>query len=87
MEAVPRIEGHPNEIAHRIAAASIFSYLLAEDIIGHEYEPCKFGIQTMEYWVRMAERMDQPLNDDLDPDRKKVALGTEYGQGPEEEKP
>jgi hypothetical protein len=39
MQAIPDVDPHPSEIAHRIAAESIVTYLLDARLIGDEYRP------------------------------------------------
>ena len=57
MQAIPKLDGHPSEIAHRIAAEAIFEHLIVEGIIDKRYAP-RHAESQVGYWQRMREKMD-----------------------------
>ncbi|HOW97052.1 MAG TPA: GDSL-type esterase/lipase family protein [Kiritimatiellia bacterium] len=60
METLPGADGHPSEIAHRIAAEAIFHYLLNEGLVDAAYIPRNEALQLNKYWEAMYERMAKP---------------------------
>lgn len=72
LQAVPNIDGHPNEIGHRIAAESIFEFLLANRLIDPGYLPVHRTGDGNAFWKRVADRMQNPAGeaertDNVDP--------------------
>ncbi|NCC51338.1 MAG: SGNH/GDSL hydrolase family protein [Spartobacteria bacterium] len=61
LTAVPGIDGHPNEIGHRIAAEVIFEYLLSNAVIDAAYEPTLKQVSRIEYWNSIRKRVHAPL--------------------------
>ena len=64
MQAYPFIDGHPSEIAHRIAAENILGYLIQHNMIDKSYLPIERSNQKNKYFKRMKERMRQPILED-----------------------
>ena len=56
LEVIPKIDGHPNEIAHRMAADTLFRFLLEEGILDSAYIPEHAQGQEA-YWEAMRKRM------------------------------
>ncbi|MFH0878212.1 MAG: SGNH/GDSL hydrolase family protein [Lentisphaerota bacterium] len=72
LQAVPHIDGHPNEIGHRIAAESILEYLLANQLIDAGYLPKNRTGGGDTFWKRVSDRMQNPAGeserkDNVDP--------------------
>ncbi len=63
LEVVPKVDSHPNEIAHRIASETIFNYLLNEELIADEYVPQAKDVGRFRYWRQMAGHMFNPLEE------------------------
>jgi hypothetical protein len=57
LQVVPNLDGHPNEIAHRIAAENILQFLLENGIIDGGYKPDHLAFQSMNYWRAMRRVM------------------------------
>jgi hypothetical protein len=57
---MPKIDGHPNEIAHRIAAEAILEYLAKNEIVQSRYYPRKRAYQNRNYWNSMVQKMRNP---------------------------
>lgn len=56
LEAIPRRDGHPNEIGHRIAAETIFAVLLDDGVIDPGYaSPHPWS--RIDYWELVNEKM------------------------------
>ena len=60
LAAQPALDGHPNEIAHRIAAEAIFEYLLATGAIDESYRPENQKPVPRRQALRAAQRMRTP---------------------------
>jgi hypothetical protein len=72
LQAVPHIDGHPNEIGHRIASESILEFLLANRLIDPGYLPKNRTGDGNAFWKRVADRMQNPAGeadrtDNIDP--------------------
>ncbi len=63
LEVVPKLDSHPNEIAHRIASEAIFNYMLANGLIDSSFKPKLTGGSRISYWMEMADRMQNPLRE------------------------
>jgi lysophospholipase L1-like esterase len=63
LEAYPRVDPHPNEIAHRLIASALFEYLLEENLIDPAYRPiAKVPGDALERrWELIRRRLDDPL--------------------------
>jgi lysophospholipase L1-like esterase len=57
IEVIPKLDGHPNEIGHRIAAEAIFEHLVMNGIIDKSYAP-RHDKSQVGYWEWMREKMD-----------------------------
>lgn len=57
LQVVPNLDGHPNEIAHRIAAEKILQFLLENGMIDAGYKPEHMAFQSMDYWRTMRQVM------------------------------
>lgn len=55
LQAIPYVDPHPNEIAHRQAAESIFQFLLANELIDAGYMPQHASASPTELW-RLLDR-------------------------------
>ncbi len=62
LEVVPKLDGHPNEIAHRIASEAIFRFLLDKHFLDRSYEPQIQSRGRQNYWRRMDQHMNRPLD-------------------------
>jgi hypothetical protein len=60
--AVPQVDGHPNEIGHRMAAEAIFEYLVDNDLVPDEYTPKFRRVSRIHYWEAVRKRMHAPLS-------------------------
>ncbi len=58
LQAIPRVDAHPNEIGHRIAAEAILKYLLAEKLIYPEYLPAIASRSPEEQWRILSAFMN-----------------------------
>lgn len=60
MQAIPGIDPHPSEIAHRIAAEAIVAYLLEEGHISDGYRPEERSSEVPLHaiWRKTIERFD-----------------------------
>ena len=56
LEVIPRIDGHPNEIAHRIAADTLFRTLLEQGILDASYIP-EHTMGQEAHWEEMRKKM------------------------------
>jgi hypothetical protein len=54
MQAIPRVDPHPNEIAHRIAAEAIFHFLLEQGLVPETYRPLEREIKLRARWEETA---------------------------------
>jgi hypothetical protein len=61
LQAIPGIDGHPSEIAHRIAAEAIFRFLLDAGHLDPVYEPVRREWSPREPWEELARKMRDPL--------------------------
>jgi len=61
LTAIPGIDGHPNEIGHRIAAEVIFEYLVTNQVVDASYDPHLKQMSRLEYWNRIRKRVQTPL--------------------------
>ena len=57
LEAIPRIDGHPNEIGHRIAAEALYRFLLDEEIIDPAYLG-RHQWSQIDYWEAVRTMME-----------------------------
>jgi hypothetical protein len=63
LEAIPMIDPHPNEIAHRIAAESILFELLTNRVVDISYLPHHLAPQLKDKrWHDLERRMMDPLH-------------------------
>ena len=60
LAAQPGLDGHPNEIAHRVAAEAIFDHLLATGVLDESYQPREQTPAPVENSLRAARRMLTP---------------------------
>ena len=60
MTAVPVLDPHPSEIAHRVIAETLLDGLVARGYLPEEYRlvECGAGNILREQWKRSGERMD-----------------------------
>lgn len=77
LQAVPGIDGHPNEIGHRIIAESILEFLLANRFIDPAYLPRSRSGSERQFWTRLAVRLYDPA----------AATAGQEGPPPDEELP
>jgi len=57
MSAVPVVDSHPSEIAHRMAADAIFHRLLKDGAIDSGYRPNRRENKGRQYWLRETRRL------------------------------
>ena len=62
LQVIPLIDGHPNEIGHRIAAEALFEFLIRQQYVSRHYMPKHRGYQSRKYWASMTERKLQPMD-------------------------
>jgi len=55
LQAIPSVDSHPNEIAHRLSAETIFYYLLANGLVDSSYMPRHADASPERMW-RMLDR-------------------------------
>ncbi len=61
LQAIPMMDHHPNEIAHRIAAEELFFFLLERGMIEPERAPRRFNERDrIARWHRKLEALGQP---------------------------
>lgn len=61
LQAIPMVDHHPSEIAHRIAAEELFFFLLEERLIEPERTPRRFNERDrIAVWHRKFEALGQP---------------------------
>ena len=62
MQAVPGIDPHPSEIAHRIAAEAILNYLLKQGLVAPGYRPRESGSNAFQHevWEKTIQRIQCP---------------------------
>lgn len=60
MMAIPVVDPHPNEIAHRLIAESILDHLLSLGYLPREYRPIETGLRGFfdKRWARAGQLMD-----------------------------
>ncbi len=68
MSAVPVLDPHPSEIAHRIAADAIFERLLDSGRIDEGYRPNNIRVRSEEEWLWIARRMENAASQKDDRD-------------------
>lgn len=63
LEVIPRIDPHPNEIAHSLAAWSILKELVQENLVDASYFPRNFHLpgEAQERWKHIKERLENPM--------------------------
>ena len=66
LEVMPKIDGHPNEIAHRIAAEAILEFLAEKGFVPQKYYPRQRAYQNRNYWNRMIHKMRNPAPPESD---------------------
>ena len=68
MMAIPVIDPHPSEIAHRMIAESILDHLLSLGYLPNEYRPVETGLRGYfnMRWNRAGQLMDPDANPDPD---------------------
>lgn len=57
LEVIPGIDGHPNEIAHRLAAETLFRHLLETGVIDEAYRP-RSPESQFDYWEALQRVME-----------------------------
>jgi len=64
LQVIPGFDPHPNEIAHRMAAESILSYLISRKLLPESYQPALLpsGALLERIWHETIQRMEDPLN-------------------------
>lgn len=63
MLVYPGVDGHPTEIAHRIAARAIFDYLLDEGHLPPVYRPRRVQqVKSREEWLRNLRRFQDTVH-------------------------
>ena len=69
MQAVPGIDPHPSEIAHRIAAESILKYLAEQRLVDEAYRVKESGGNAFLHrnWLKTIQRLQAPPELDADP--------------------
>ena len=60
LQAIPKLDAHPSEIGHRIAAEALFEHLLASGVIDEAYRPVNSSKLALEHWERIRLRMREP---------------------------
>ncbi len=62
MQAVPGIDPHPSEIAHRIAAETILKYLVEQHLVDAGYQPAESKANQFQHavWLRTIRRIQGP---------------------------
>lgn len=66
MQAIPDIDPHPSEIAHRIAAEALLNFLLDHGVVDAAYRPqARVSEKDLPMrWNRTAQRMQNPSAED-----------------------
>jgi lysophospholipase L1-like esterase len=75
MQAVPGIDPHPSEIAHRIAAEAILNYLLEQGLVAPGYRPRESGSNAFQHevWEKTIRRIQCPPGlDGAAPPQKRI---------------
>lgn len=63
MTVFPGVDGHPNEIAHRMAARALLDFLLDHGYVDEAYRPLTRERRVgKEEWLRRVRRYNDPLN-------------------------
>lgn len=57
MQAIPVVDPHPSEIAHRMAAETLLAWLLARNFIDGAYGPRQTTMSEQAGWDKIRERM------------------------------
>ncbi len=57
MQAIPGVDPHPSEIAHRLAAETLLAWLLARNFIDPEYAPRQTTAGEHAVWQKIRESM------------------------------
>ncbi len=57
LQAIPGVDPHPSEIAHRLAAETLFAWLLHRQLIPSEYSPRRIASHEHAVWRRIREQM------------------------------
>ncbi len=55
LQAIPAIDAHPSEIAHRLAAETIFHFLLANQLVDKGYLPQHASASPEQMWRALAQ--------------------------------
>jgi hypothetical protein len=61
LQVVPALDGHPNEIGHRIAAETLFEFLFRNQILPATYRPKSLAFTNRAYWDKLTTRMTDPF--------------------------
>jgi lysophospholipase L1-like esterase len=61
MAAVPRLDNHPNEIGHRIAAEALLEWLLSEGHLDEVFRPNRAKNLPLSDWEKKVRRSRSPL--------------------------
>ena len=61
LQVIPNIDGHPNEIGHRIAAEAVLAFLLGQDLIPRAYLPHSLAWTDREIWEWTTVKMRDPF--------------------------
>lgn len=69
LEAIPRIDGHPNEIGHRIAAEELYRFLLEEGMIDPAYEG-RHQWSKIDYWQAVRTMMEGRARGTIGPEAR-----------------
>ncbi len=85
LQAIPLIDPHPNEIAHRLAAESIFQFLLANEMIDPGYLPQYASASPDRMWRLLGRFIHDAASVEAE-DRKKLMEPDDMPEvdGPEE---
>jgi hypothetical protein len=63
MQAIPILDPHPSEIAHRMASEAIYESLLLGQFLPEEYAPKREANPEREKWEFLSRRMQYDLDD------------------------
>ena len=76
LQVIPYIDPHPNEIAHRLAAESVFQYLLANELVDADYLPEHANESPERMWEILGRFMHDVVRVDEDLTNTLVEPGT-----------
>ena len=74
VQVIPELDPHPNEIGHRMAAEALLRFLLDRGFIPPGYQPEERASEMAQRhkWERMFQRMQNPLLEDANKEKKET---------------